>query len=465
MLTVQTVPDLDDSLNYVRALAKPLTADLLERAAHTGLPLVQPRCGVGDHQAMRELLVGLEQVAAPDLLTVTIDSHTRLLQFDSVRRTLRTNPANLNGYPLVTHGWQKGRDLNEAVAAPIQVRHGSPDARLLFRSSLAAGYTSFEGGGIGYNVPYAKDVPIVDSLRSWQEVDRLAGEATAAGITIDRELFGTLTAVLMPPSICLAVTVLESILAVAEGVRCLSIAYPQGGHPWQDLAALRAIPRLAARYLDTGPAGVRVHPVLHQFMGLFPADRTRAAQLITYGGMIAGLGNVHKVVTKTPVEAKGIPTMAENVEGIRMTRLGIGQKDLLPIDEEAVAVELEAIEREVHELVDPLLDGLDLVGSIGAAFDEGRLDVPFAASRYVRSAVMPCRDAEGAIRFADIGDLPFSATTRSRNDRMIRADAGQDTIQRMLSDISYFSEAAAPDALRWLPPTGTTGARRSTVHV
>lgn len=467
MLTVPAHPELDESLDYVRGLAKPSAAELLDRAGATGSPLVQPRCGVGDHQGMLELLVGLEQHATPDLLTVTIDSHTRLLQFDSVRRTLASNPANLNGYPLVTHGWQRGRELNEAVAAPIQVRHGSPDARLLFRSSLAAGYTSFEGGGIGYNVPYAKNVPIVESLRSWQEVDRLAGEATAAGVTIDRELFGTLTAVLMPPSICLAVTLLESILAVAEGVRCLSIAYPQGGHPWQDLAALRAIPRLAARYLDTGPAGVRVHPVLHQFMGMFPADQARAGQLITYGGLIAGLGGVHKVVTKTLAEAKGIPTLAENVEGIRLTRLGIAQPERLPVDEEAVAGELEAIEREVQEILDPLLEGPDLIAAIGDAFADGRLDVPFAASRHVRSAVTPGRDAEGAIRFADTGNLPFGATSRSRNDQLLQAGAGAgppDLIARMLNDIGYFSDATAPHALRWLSAAAPTTARRSPDH-
>ena len=150
-------------------------------------------------------------------------------------------------------------------------------------------------------------------MRAWQEVDRVAGEATAAGLIVDRELFGTLTAVLMPPAICLAVTLIEAVLAAAEGVRCISIAYPQGGHPWQDLAALRAIPRLAARYL-TPYSGVRVHTVLHQFMGVFPTDWSRAIDLITYGALLASLGNVDKVVTKSPAEARGIPTLAENAE-------------------------------------------------------------------------------------------------------------------------------------------------------
>jgi methylaspartate mutase epsilon subunit len=401
---------------------------------------------------MRALLRGLERQAAPDLLTVTIDSHTRLLQFDSVRRTLDVDPGNLNGYPLITHGWQRGRELNESVSAPIQVRHGSPDARLLFDSSLAAGFTSFEGGGIGYNVPYAKDVPIVDSLRAWQHVDRLAGEATAAGLTIDRELFGTLTAVLMPPAICLAVTLLEAVLAVTEGVQCLSIAYPQGGHPWQDLAALRAIPRLARRYLGAseGPAGLRVHPVLHQFMGVFPAARPRAVDLISYGGLIAKLGGADKVVTKSPAESRGIPTMAENAEGIELTRRGVRQAgEWFDVDEDAVAQELAMIEAEVGELIEPVLERPNLIRSIGAAFDDGRLDVPFGASRFVRSAVMPCRDADGAIRFADTGGLPFSAASRRRNDALVGSRAGgRSTVDRLLADIAYFAGDGRTSAVR-----------------
>ncbi|OPH14008.1 methylaspartate mutase, partial [Azospirillum brasilense] len=126
------------------------------------------------------------------------------------------------------------------------------------------------GGGISYNLPYSKDVPLRRSLAAWREVDAACGELAELGLVVDRELFGTLTAVLMPPSVSLAVSVLEAVAAAREGVRCISVAYPQGGHAEQDVAALRAIPLLAARHL---PAGVEVHPVLHEFMGVYPRER------------------------------------------------------------------------------------------------------------------------------------------------------------------------------------------------
>lgn len=458
-------PSLAESVAYVSSLGKPTVAGLLACAARDGQTLVQPRSGVGDHDAMKSLLLGLERHAQPDLATITIDSYTRLLQFGSLRQALEADAGTLNGYPLITHGWRRGRELNESVRAPLQVRHGSPDARLLFRIALASGITSFEGGGIAYNVPYAKDVPITQSLRAWQEVDRLVGDAAGAGLIIDRELFGTLTAVLMPPSICLAVTLLEAVLAAAEGVRCISIAYPQGGHPWQDLAALRAIPRLAARYLSAYP-GVRVHTVLHQFMGIFPANRSRAIDLITYGALLAGLGGVDKVVTKSPAEARGIPTLADNAEGLVATRAALEQPlDRLVIDEDAVAGELVAIEREVGELVEPILEQRDLVAAVADAFADGRIDVPFSASRFARSMVTPCRDQEGAIRFADIGGLPFGEATRRRNDNLVRARLRErgGSLDGLIRDLNFFSDDRPIPPRTWFGCRGERSAARAQI--
>lgn len=158
------LPPLADSLHYISQLGKPTVAETLSDARQAGRVAIQPRCGVGGHDAMLTLLRDLEDGASPDILTITIDSHTRLKRFTQARRTLESSPADLNGYPLVTHGWQRGRQLNEAVRAGLEVRHGSPDPRVLFDVSIASGITSFEGGGISYNLPYSKDVPLAESL-------------------------------------------------------------------------------------------------------------------------------------------------------------------------------------------------------------------------------------------------------------------------------------------------------------
>jgi methylaspartate mutase epsilon subunit len=455
------LPDHDDVVAYLRGLRKPTVADVLDRARAQGRVAIQPRCGVGNHAEMRALLLRLEAEAEPDVLTLTIDSHTRLKHFAQAARTLHENAGDLNGYPLVAHGWQRGRELNETVAAPLEIRHGSPDARLLFEVALASGITSFEGGGISYNLPYSKAVPIADSLRAWQQVDRRCGELAAGGVVVDRELFGTLTAVLVPPSISLAISVIEAVLAASEGVRCISIAYPQGGHLEQDVAALRAIPVLAARYL---PTGVQVHAVLHEFMGVFPRLRANADDLILYGALVARLGGASKIVTKTHQEAYGIPEPQANVEGLRLAdRANSPLLGFLSADEEQVAEEQSWILDEVADIVEPLLGRPDLIEAVVAAFADGRLDIPFSASRYARSDVIPRRDATGAIRYLSAGALPLCGRCRRHNERRLRTRSAPSAPQigsllgELTHDVNYFLHVFGESPAQ--PPAGAARRR------
>lgn len=433
------LPSLAESVAYVRELAKPTAAEVLRAARRAGRVAVQPRCGVGGHQEMLALLRDLEAGARPDVLTITIDSHTRLKRFDNARRALAANPADLNGYPLVTHGWPRGRELNEAVRAPIEIRHGSPDARALFGVSVAAGFTSFEGGGISYNLPYSKDVPLAESLACWREVDAVAGELAGHGLVLDRELFGTLTAVLVPPSISLAISVLEAVAAAREGVRCVSISYPQGGQLAQDVAALRSIPELARRYL---PAEVEVHAVLHEFMGAFPPGRSGAEQLIFYGALTARLGGATKIITKTYQEAIGIPDTQANVDGMRLAAVANSALlDFIAVDEQRVAEELDWVLTEVAEIVEPVLNAPDLAAGIVAGFATGRLDIPFSASRHARSEIIPRRAADGSIRYQSAGALPLSAGSVRRNQRQLAGTSGGDLnglMAGLTEDINYF---------------------------
>ncbi|MFF9086517.1 methylaspartate mutase [Streptomyces sp. NPDC014991] len=457
--TAAGLPTVAESAAYITALGKPTAAEVLQRCRAAGRVAIQPRCGVGGHAEMTQLLRTLEAEAHPDILTLTIDSHTRLKRFEEALRSLNLHPDDLNGYPLVAHGWRRGRELNESVAAPLEIRHGSPDARRLFDVSVASGITSFEGGGISYNLPYSKAVPLTESLGAWQDVDRRCGELADLGVIVDRELFGTLTAVLVPPSISLAVSVVEAVLAARAGVRCISVAYPQGGHLAQDIAALRCIPVLAERYL---PAGVDVHAVLHEFMGVFPRQRDNAEDLILYGALVARLGGASKLITKTYQEAYGIPDTRANVEGLRLAdRANSPLLDFLRVDEARVAEEMEWILTEVGDLVDPLVERADLIEAAAEAFERGALDIPFSASRYARSDVIPRRDAEGAIRYLSAGSLPFSAAGRRRNEELLAARPGTEAalgslMAGLTGDINYFRTVF--DETDDTASAGTTGA-------
>lgn len=402
------LPPVDEIVDRVRARAKPDAAEVLRAAKAAGRVAIQPRCGVGALPAMAALLKTLEAAAAPDMLTLTIDSHTRLGAFDRAAAVLAESPGRLNGFPLVAHGWRAGAALDAMIAAPLQVRHGSPDGRRLFAEALAAGLTSFEGGPIGYNIPYCRDVPLSESLAAWGEIEEAVGALAAMGVTVEREFFGSLTGVAVPPSIALACVTLEAMLALRAGARVLSLSVPQGGCMAQDVAALACVPALAAEFLP----GAEVHAILHQFMGVFPAGRDAADALIFAGGVAARLGGASKVITKTWAEAHGVPTAWANAAGLNLTRAAVSGRIPYPApDAGEVAAETAQILAEARELIGPLAAEPDLSAAVVAAFRDGRLDVPFPASRAARGRVMPVRDAKGAIRFGALGALPFSDAT------------------------------------------------------
>ena len=163
--------------------------------------LCQPRAGVALVDEQIALLQGLEQSC--DLLPTTIDAYTRLNRYDEaedgIAKSKSAGTSLLNGFPAVNHGLAENRRLVSALSKPVQVRHGTPDARLLGEITLSAGFTAFEGGGISYNVPYAKKASLEKSLRDWQYCDRLVGLYEEHGVRINREPFGPLSGTLVPP--------------------------------------------------------------------------------------------------------------------------------------------------------------------------------------------------------------------------------------------------------------------------
>lgn len=432
-----TLPPIGALIANLAATTKPTVAQLMARARAEGRVLLQPRAGVGAYDAMLALLAEIESVGGADILPVTVDSHTRLGRFDVAAKCLAQMPGRLNGFPVVAHGYQTLRRLDAACRAPLQIRHGSPDGRRLMAESVAGGITSFEGGPIGYNLPYCADVPLEDSFATWAEVDELAGLLTAQGHVIEREFFGSLTAVAVPPSVALACTFIEALCAAGQGVRAMSIAIPQGGNFVQDIAALEAIPLLAAEVL---PQDCATYAVLHQFMGVFPSDRAAADALIFSGALTAKLGGAQKVVCKTYREAHGIPDAAANVASLRLSRAGVGGKFDLPLDRAAIDEERSAILRETRELLDPVLSGADTARAAIVAFHAGRLDIPFPANDAARGEIFPLRDRSGALRFGSTGRLPFSDASLRHNTEKLR-DLPRQLQSTLVRDaIHYFSD-------------------------
>ncbi|MEG6523252.1 methylaspartate mutase subunit E [Desulfotomaculum sp. 1211_IL3151] len=440
--------DLEEAIAYQAQIpANRRFAEKLAAAKKEGVTLAQPRAGVALVSEHIELLRFLETEGEADLLPTTIDSYTRQNRYNEAQAGIDESRvvgrSMLNGFPAVNHGVVACRQVVEALKSPVQVRHGTPDARLLTEISLAGGFTAYEGGGISYNIPYAKEVPLERSIRDWQYADRLVGYYEERGISINREPFGPLTGTLVPPSISHSIAIIEALLAAEQGVKSLTLGYGQCGNLIQDVAAIRSLEELAEEYLSRfGYLDTVITTVFHQWMGGFPQDESKAFGVISWGAATAALAKATKVIVKTPHEAMGIPTKEANAAGIKATKQVLNMlKDQPLMKSQELKDEKELIKAETRAILEKLLDfgqGDIAVGTV-RGFQAGLIDVPFAPSRFNAGKLLPARDSLGAVRLLDFGNLPFGEDIKDMHREKIAArgksEGREPSFQMVIDDI------------------------------
>ncbi len=444
---------LEDGIAYQKQIPEEKNfAIAMRKASESNLTLLQPRAGVALIQDHISLLQYLENEGGADLLPTTIDAYTRQNRYQEaavgIEKSLQARTSLLNGFPAVNHGLAGCRQVTEAVKSPIQVRHGTPDARLLAEITLAGGFTSYEGGGISYNIPYAKKVSLKQSIEDWKYVDRLVGIYEENGIHINREPFGPLTGTLVPPFVSHVVAIIEGILALRQGVKSLTLGYGQGGNLFQDIAALKSLKSLAHEFfVREGFTDYELTTVFHQWMGGFPEDEAKAFSVISWGASVAVLAGADKVIVKSPHEAMGIPTKEANAQGLKCTRQAVNmlRDHVFPIGKEH-QVEIEQIEKEVRCIMEAVyrLGNGDVEAGIIAAFAAGAMDVPFAPSIQNHGKILPMRDNQGYIRVFNKGNLALDdeimAYHRGKLEERASAEGRQVCFQMVTDDIYAISK-------------------------
>ncbi|MBR5219320.1 MAG: methylaspartate mutase subunit E [Clostridia bacterium] len=439
--------DIEEAVRYHKAMpeSRKFSKKLLD-AKRDNRTLVQPRAGVPVVEEHIKLMQYLEKNGEADLLPSTIDSYTRQNRYEEaengISESLRLERAMLNGFPAVNHGVAKCRQVIESVNVPMQVRHGTPDARLLTEITYAGGFTSYEGGGISYNLPYCKNIPMERTIYDWQYVDRLTGIYEEMGVSINREPYGPLTGTLVPPCISHAAAIIEALLAAEQGVKNITVGYGQCGNLVQDIAAIRTLQELTDDYLkEYGYTDVEVTTVLHQWMGGFPADEAKAFGVISSGSLIAALSKATKVIVKTPHEAVGIPTMEANAEGLRCTKQVVNMFADQTFESASLEEEKEIIRKETRAIVDKCfeLGNGDIAVGVCRGVEAGVLDVPFAPCRANAGKMLPCRDNDGAVRILDTGNLPFSKELidfhKEKIEKRAIAESRKASFQMVIDDV------------------------------
>ncbi len=444
--------DMQAGIDYQKSLPeRKVFSRKLLKAKRAGATLVQPRAGVALIDAHIALLKHLQDEGEADLLPTTIDSYTRQNRFQKaemgIEESVKAGTSMLNGFPAVNHGVGGCRRIIEALDTPVQVRHGTPDARLLAEITYAGGFTSNEGGGISYNIPYAKNADLTKTIRDWQYVDRLTGLYEEAGASVNREPFGPLTGTLVPPSVSHSVAIIESLLAAEQGVRHITVGYGQCGNLRQDVAAIHTLQELTDEYLQSfGYGDVAVTTVLHQWMGGFPTDEAKAFAVISWGSTVAALAHATKVIVKTPHEAVGIPSREANAQGLHCTKQIITMLADQSVSPASLAEEKAMIRQETRCILDKVLElgSGDWARGAVRAFEAGVLDIPFAPSRFNAGKMLPARDDDGAVRFFNFGNLPFSPDLKAFHQDKIalraKAEGREASFQMVIDDVYAISK-------------------------
>jgi methylaspartate mutase epsilon subunit len=350
----------------------------------------------------------------PDRWYILTDTYTRKSKYDkaqdAVERSRRDGFSYLNGYPVVAHGLKGARAVNEATRAAIGTDNNDEDARLPWEFALAGGWTWGTIKSVEELIQHSRDYPVDRNIHNQQYIDRLAAHFTERGIPILRRASANLPGW---DSLGFKVTVslLETLLSAAQGVKWIDLSLGIGMNLVQDVAAIQVLRKLAREYLDSfGWTDVKIFSWTYFYLGDWPLERGQMVGQLAWNASVSALARVNGMFIKSPDEATTTPTAEGFREALhicgQVVRMVAGQA--LPESEE-LGLERDMMEREVRAVVQRVLelgDGDVAIGSCKAMLS-GVLDTMFSPYRYLKSQVKVVRDDNGALRYLDHGLMPL----------------------------------------------------------
>ncbi|MBV6699930.1 methylaspartate mutase [Kitasatospora aureofaciens] len=410
-------------------------------AARRGELVVQPRMGMPTVTEMQQGLRAVRQARATTVGTITLDSYTRVGDHSSARRALAAG-SDLNGFPIVAHGADVTREMIAGVGDPgfaIQVRHGSPLPLGIVQALLDAGLDATEGGPVSYCLPYSR-TPLKESVDAWARSCELLAERVPGA---HLESFGgCMLGQLCPPSLLVAISLLEGIFFRQHGLSSVSLSYAQQTSFAQDMEAIAALRRLAGEFLT----GTQWHVVLYTYMGVFPQTTGGALELLRSSAVLARVTGAERLIVKTPAEAHRIPTIADNVQALEEAA-----RTAREVGDAASEVADSGLYAEARALVETVLDlGSDVGQGFLKAFSRGYLDVPYCLHADTAQRTRAYIDGEGRLQWLSAGFMPVRAVPPAGAARL-----SADGFLHMLSHVQRsFDTPELDSGSRTLPSRG-----------
>jgi methylaspartate mutase epsilon subunit len=410
--------DLDEAIAFHHSLPAGMNyARRVQEAKENGETLILTGMGHTTLEQQIELISYARKAGQAELLATTPDSLTRIHDYKGAEKglneSIKTGKSLLNGYPIVVYGVAATRKLVQSVDVPIQMRFGSADPRLIDEIAAAGGHSGNGAEGMLAFWNYTTKTPPETVLMNHQYIHRLYGYYESKGVPMSVEVQGLYAAGSVPPSLCIAAMLSMVLLAAEQGVKNFLLAFPAQGNLIQDVAGIRLCVNLAREYVDRfGYQGVNINPQFHLSLPKFPIETPQAYAMICLHSLEARISGCPVCVFRTIAEGKMITTKEELADSYLCARTMINflKDQKVELDNRAIEEELQQMELETRVIFEKLLDlgeGDVAVGTV-KAIETGLLDSPFSSSRYAAGKVIGFRDSDGAVRYADFGNLPFN---------------------------------------------------------
>jgi methylaspartate mutase epsilon subunit len=404
--------DYDESVAYLKSLPDDrYWSKVMARLRNESRMSVFPRAGTPILEDMIELCKSLADSGVV-LIPVTTDSYTRQGAYEKVEQALeetkRTGKKILNGYPIINHGVKNTRKLVESCTAAFSARGAGGEI------AIASGITSSGAGFfLGFG-SYSKLPTLEQTIANFQYHMRLFGWYAERGVILSGDLHGWVPSGVFPLSVNIAAQVIEALVAAEQGHKSFTPLVHYQGYMAQDLAWSRLSPRIIREYLDKfGYQDAEICGVSPQHIPLYPVplDLGGAFAYLAYTALVASLSKSESVSIRTVDEGAGVATQEAHQISYRAAKwiFDVVREQRVEFDMKEIETEEKLAETEVRALLDKLFDlgdGDIVVGAVKGVH-AGFLDSPFSANIHIKDEVLGVRDARGACRYLEFGNLPL----------------------------------------------------------
>jgi methylaspartate mutase epsilon subunit len=451
--------DLEEAVEYQQNLPeKKKTIKVIEKLHKEGKSCLLPRTGTPLLETQIKMCQKLVNVGSP-IIVLTFDSFTREGLYERVEQGIQESEkegrAKLNGYPMINLGVKKSRKIIESCECAFNTRVGWVCGPLGAEISLASGVTSLGNAGAVflYFGCYHKTQKLEEFIKYHQYIWRLMGYYADRNIIITTDDHGWQPGFVFPYDVSIACTILDSLMMAQQGVKSI-IPHIEGHcHLWQDIAIVRVGRKLTRYYLDKfGYKDVDVTGVLNGQLPLYPVPQGIAELYAysNYSAMIQALSECELTFVRTLDEGVGIPSEEALELSNRSAKwiVDVIREQKIHIESKEIDIEEEMTAKTVKAIVDRVLevgDGDPINGSI-KAIEAGILDSPMSPNINVKDKVSGIRDAQGAVRYLDFGNLPIPEEVKEFNREKLAERA---KIQGRVMDY----KAATEDF--WAPSQGS----------